>query len=260
MSYTTPSGQIVPSGRRPAAHLWFLLLPIFSVGLGSFVLPLWALHRQSVRRPQDIQDRDVRREPVGEGTGLSPSTLMRLAAGLLLATLATFIFFALAPTDATGAATGPLPAIATVIALVLLAVGVVCALRWRDRLFPVEVSAQIALLNAARVPEPVAMARARRDLREQYRRLATADPVLARELGVGRPASEGKVDDGGLLDVNSLSAEELGREARMPIGLAEQIVELRERHHRLSSVDELVVFVGLPTQVEQNLREYGVFL
>lgn len=262
MDYLTPSGQTVPSGRRPQAYLWFLLVPLLTGGLASFLLPLWAIAQ--------VRSAAGRRDPAGLGRapaeGASPQLpapverLLGLAAAMAVGALAALVLLAAAPTDAEGSPTGALATLATLLLLALAAVGAGCALAWRSRLFPVSVSPQIAMLNAARVPEPVAQARARREVREQYRRVAASDPVLARELGVGRPRSEGLVDDGGLLDLNGLSAEELAAETRMPLDVARAVVALRERQGALSSVDEIVVFVALPKPAEDQLREYAVFL
>ena len=49
----------------------------------------------------------------------------------------------------------------------------------------------------------------RRKLREKYRALALTDPTLARNIRVGRPDLTRDYSDGGLLDLNSLSAEGL---------------------------------------------------
>lgn len=264
MDFATPSGQAVPAGRRPASHLWFLLVPILTAGVASFVLPLWAIARQRAAQQRRGGSASLWGDGVAERPAprlaVSTETLLGLSVCMGLGTVAVFSLMSLAPTDATGSPTGLLSTLATLLALVLIAAGVACALTWRSALFPATVSPQIALLNAARVPEPVAKARARRALREQYRRLAAADPVLAREIGVGRPTSEGLVDDGGLIDLNSLSADELASEAKMALETAEEIVALRGRQNGLSSVDEVVVFVRMPTRVEEQLRECAVFL
>ena len=146
VSYMTPSGQLVASNKRPTAHLWFLLLPILTAGMGSFIVPLWALNRQSseARRPKSDTTWGLAAGSSGvasRSTGLSGSTLVGIAAGLSFGTLIVFTLMALAPTDASGPATGPLSVIGTILALALIAAGMLCALRWRDSLYPAEVPA-----------------------------------------------------------------------------------------------------------------------
>ena len=246
------------SGRRPQGHLWFLLLPIFTVGLASFVLPLWAAAR-TAHRPerQSLVPQPAQQRPTVEAP---PPVLLSLAAGLGVATMLVFVLGSLAPTDETGAATGPLSALSTLLAIGLLVAGIVLALRWRGTLFPPVVSNRIAMLNATLVPAPVAQAQARRALRQQYRDLALRDPALAREIGVGRPHLGRELDDGGLLDLNSVPAETLVRVAELTEEQAAEVVRLRTERQGLTTVDELVVYGQLPPMVVDHLREYAVFL
>ena len=186
VAVNTWSGEAHPpaSGRRPQAHLWFLLLPIFTVGLGSFVLPLWAAARTTAAPARARQSHPYSAHPAEPTVDAPRPVLLSLAAGLGAASLLVFILSAAAPTDETGAATGPLAGLSTVLTIGLLAAGVLLALRWRGSLFPPVVSGRIAMLNANLVPQPVAQAQARRSLRQQYRLLALRDPALAREIGV----------------------------------------------------------------------------
>jgi hypothetical protein len=242
------------SGRRPQGYLWFLLLPILTAGFGTFALPLWALQRTSGSKPTGALSGDgqVRPQPVA-----TPTTLVKIAAGLAVVTLVAAVLFGVAPVDETGAATGPLAGLATVLALALLAAGVLLALRWRPALFPPVVPPHIAFLNASRVPEPVAAAQARRQLREQYRQLTGRDPMMASEIGVGQPDG---VDDGGLIDVNSAEVDLLRERLRISEAAAQRIVEVREDRGGLRSADELVVYADLPVSATDRVREYGVFL
>lgn len=236
-----------------------MLLPIFTVGLGSFVLPLWAAARTTAA-PQG-QFRDAHSGRDAEPTVEAPRTvLLSLAAGLGTATLLVFLLNGLAPTDATGTATGPLAGLSTILAVGLLAAGVLLALRWRGPLFPPVVSGRIAMLNASLVPPPVAQAQARRSLRQQYRALALRDPALAREIGVGRPHLGRELDDGGLLDLNSVPASTLVEVAELTQDQADELITLREQRHGLETIDELVVYGNLPPTVVDRLREYAVFL
>jgi len=100
---------------------------------------------------------------------------------------------------------------------------------------------------------------ARRRQREQYRQLIKRDPGLARGIGVGRPDLVRNFDDGGLLDLNTLTADELTRFGSIPIGEAQQIVETRKQLGGLSTVDELVVYASLSDATLGNLRETAVF-
>ena len=100
----------------------------------------------------------------------------------------------------------------------------------------------------------------RRERRQRFQQLAIDDPVLAAEIGVGRPDRPGSVDDGGLLDLNALDARTLERHAGLSSQHARSLVEVRERLGRLSSVDELVVHGKLDLATAERLRQRAVFL
>ena len=99
----------------------------------------------------------------------------------------------------------------------------------------------------------------RRELRVRFQDLARRDPALAVELGVGRP-DHGRLDDGGLVDLNALDAPHLQRFAGLTPAHARSVVEVRGRLGRLASVDELVVHGTLDLAAAERLRERAVFL
>jgi hypothetical protein len=104
----------------------------------------------------------------------------------------------------------------------------------------------------------VARELARRERREQYRRLVADDPAIARGIGVGRPDLHRDFDDGGLLDLNSVPVDRL-------TGLllpeeAARVEEARRHLGRFSSLDEVAVYAELGEQSVQRLRDLAVFL
>jgi hypothetical protein len=103
-------------------------------------------------------------------------------------------------------------------------------------------------------------ARDRRELRRKAREIATEDPGLARELGIGRPDEHHDFDDGGLVDVNSVSAEVLRQLRGMTAELAERVVQVRETRGPYSSVEELSVFADVPPDLSDRLAERLLFL
>jgi predicted lipid-binding transport protein (Tim44 family) len=223
------------------------------------VLPLWAAARTSAT-PQGQYGFAQREAAAGPTVEAPRPVLLSLAAGLGVGSLLVFLLDGLAPTDSSGASTGVFSALSTVLTIALLAAGVLLALRWRGPLFPPVVSSRIAMLNANLVPPPVAQAQARRALRQQYRALAERDPALAREIGVGRPHLARELDDGGLLDLNSVPAPTLMAVAELTQEQADEVIALRTQRHGLATVDELVVYGTLPPTVVDRLREYAVFL
>ncbi|MEU4295462.1 helix-hairpin-helix domain-containing protein [Kribbella sp. NPDC026596] len=103
-------------------------------------------------------------------------------------------------------------------------------------------------------------ARDRRELRRKAREIATKDPGLARELGIGRPDEQHDFDDGGLVDVNSVSADVLAQLRGMTREPAERVVLVRETRGPYSSVEELSVFADLPPGLSDRLAERLLFL
>jgi DNA uptake protein ComE-like DNA-binding protein len=109
-------------------------------------------------------------------------------------------------------------------------------------------------------PDPiVARAIAQRDRRRQARTILANDPQLALELGIGRPDLPRQYDDGGLVDVNHVPAELLAGLPGMTTQLAERIMAARGRPLGLSSVEDLVVYAGIPPDVVEPLRDLLVF-
>ena len=103
-------------------------------------------------------------------------------------------------------------------------------------------------------------ARDRRELRRKAREIATEDPGLARELGIGRPDEQHDFDDGGLIDVNSVPAEVLLQVRGVTPELAERIVQARETRGPLTSIEELSVFADLPPGLSDRLADRLLFL
>jgi hypothetical protein len=103
--------------------------------------------------------------------------------------------------------------------------------------------------------------RAEARLRDRRRaeQLARQDPMLAREMGVGRPDVAGAADVG-LVDVNNAPASALTKLPGIDDALATQIVEARAQVGGFSSVEDLGVALDLPGDLVEHLRDVAVFL
>src|SRR5690242_12774238 len=105
------------------------------------------------------------------------------------------------------------------------------------------------------------MARQRRSLREAARKIVADDPVLARELRIGRPdLMPRQFDDGGLIDVNHVPPEVLSRLPGLTYEMVDQIMRLRGQTGGFVSAEELVVQCDLPPSVVSDIAEYALFL
>lgn len=102
-------------------------------------------------------------------------------------------------------------------------------------------------------------AQARLRERQWARQLARQNPVLAREMGLGRPdLADGA--DVGLIDVNNAPAAVLAKLPDIDDALAGQIITTRSQIRGFSSVEELGVALDLPGDVVEDLRDRIIFL
>jgi DNA uptake protein ComE-like DNA-binding protein len=105
----------------------------------------------------------------------------------------------------------------------------------------------------------IAAARQRIERRAEGRRLAVKNPVLARELGVGRPDVPG-ADDYHLVDVNHAASSALCQLPGITPEIAARIEETRQRAGYFSSAEDLCVTMDLPPGLTDDIREHAVFL
>jgi DNA uptake protein ComE-like DNA-binding protein len=102
---------------------------------------------------------------------------------------------------------------------------------------------------------------AARSRREEARKLATEDPLLAHELHIGRPDLTRTYDDGGLVDLNSAPADVIARVCDIPAAVAATIVTTRdERGEPFDNVDEVFVMADLPVSTWDRIRDRAVLL
>ncbi|TQS27804.1 helix-hairpin-helix domain-containing protein [Microbispora sp. KK1-11] len=108
--------------------------------------------------------------------------------------------------------------------------------------------------------QAIALAQHRRALRRQARELAEHDPVMARELRIGRPDLPRQYDDGGLIDVNHAPASVIANLPGLTSALAEQIVRVRDQVGGFVSAEDVSAAASLPPHLTSDLAEYGIFL
>ena len=149
--------------------------------------------------------------------------LRKTGAGMAAAGLLGWTLVAVSPSDDTGQPTGWLPSVAVVILLAVMLVATLQLIGLRREVYQNPVGAQPPTGNQAAMAS-VEEARRKRD---EARRLALRDPMMARELGIGRPGLKRGYDDGGLVDLNSASAEQLRALCGLPGDVAEAVVAAR---------------------------------
>lgn len=107
--------------------------------------------------------------------------------------------------------------------------------------------------------DSVAEARSRIERRKDARRLAAANPALARELKIGRPDLARDYDDGGLVDVNHVPGPVLAAQLGLTPAEAADVLAARERLGRFSSADELGAYTQLSPDRVDELRDEMIF-
>ncbi|MFG1643521.1 hypothetical protein ACGFMK_24775 [Amycolatopsis sp. NPDC049252] len=227
---TRDSGPVPGTTRSSFAGWWYLPLTILTAGLAAWV-PF--LHAAVV---------------------LGSVRLRWVAAAYGAVLVGLFGCASAAPVDAQGNAIGTAGAVLPTIAgtgwLVLLPVA--CAHQW-------VVQRRVARGRTGD-PEPgISRALAARGRRTTARRLAESDPLLARDLRIGRPDLTRDYDDGGLVDLNSAPATTIAQLCEIPLPAAEDIVRARQ-DSGFSSVDELLVMVTVPVSAWDRIRDRGLTL
>ncbi|MBC9715505.1 hypothetical protein H9Y04_23430 [Streptomyces sp. TRM66268-LWL] len=82
--------------------------------------------------------------------------------------------------------------------------------------------------------------------RKEARQLLAKNPAAARELRIGRPDLPRAYDDGGLVDINGVSADVLVHELGWSAVEAVDVIEARERLGRFDGPNELISLTGIP--------------
>jgi DNA uptake protein ComE-like DNA-binding protein len=106
----------------------------------------------------------------------------------------------------------------------------------------------------------VAAARESLKRRDDARRLATKDPRLAREMGIGRPDLPRRFDDGGLVDLNHSPVHVIADLPGVDLLTAVKIVAARSQIGGFTSVDEMSVTLDLPPTQLDGIADRLLFL
>ncbi|SEC23379.1 Helix-hairpin-helix motif-containing protein [Nocardioides exalbidus] len=91
----------------------------------------------------------------------------------------------------------------------------------------------------------VASVEAGRRKRHEARELLQRDPMMARDLRIGRPDLERQYDDGGLIDVNSAPPEVMSHWLGLSPAESAQVVDARTQLGRFQHPDDLVNYANL---------------
>jgi hypothetical protein len=100
-------------------------------------------------------------------------------------------------------------------------------------------------------------ARARRDAARQ---LAASDPLIARDLCIGRPDLPHPYDDGGLVDLNSAPAAIIAKVCELAADTADTIVGTRTACGGFLTVDDVFTMADVPVNTWDMIRDRGIVI
>ncbi|WP_410666669.1 hypothetical protein [Amycolatopsis sp. cmx-4-68] len=231
MSVSLPAATS-PSAVARLASRWYFVVTIATIGLFAWVPFVHAAVR------------------------LGRKSLYARAAvfGAAAAVMSTLL--SLAPKDAAGKTVGTagnlLTSVAVVLGLVVVVVACVQQVKLRREI--------LGLAPAERPGEHPALAAAlaARERRTEARKLVAEDPLIARDLRVGRPDLPRNYDDGGLVDLNSAPAAVIASVCGIDVATAEEIAEIRTAVGGFAVVDD--VFTTVPVGAWDRVRDRAVVL
>lgn len=96
--------------------------------------------------------------------------------------------------------------------------------------------------------------------RERSREILAEDPHLARDLRIGRTDLPHEYNDGGLVDLNTVTAEALSGQLGIDPAQACHIIESRTSLGGFQSVEDLLALTDLPVSTYDAIREHLVVL
>jgi DNA uptake protein ComE-like DNA-binding protein len=107
--------------------------------------------------------------------------------------------------------------------------------------------------------EALASARSRMERRREAREIAGQNPVLCRELRIGRPDLAREYDDGGLVDVNQVPGEILQSQLGLSADEAAAVLAARTKLGSFTSVDEVSTYAQLAPDRLDAISDWMIF-
>ncbi len=146
-----------------------------------------------------------------------------------------------------------------VVGVLLIALGTSAAIHACILFHPGRAQSPRVSAGRHRNQEAMQVARSRIEHRNDARRVVQTNPVLARELRIGRPDLLRDYDDGGLVDVNRVPGAVLAAELGLMPDEVRNVLAARAKLGRFASVDELCDVTGLSPRRVDELRDLMIF-
>ena len=226
-AFVRPPPPLGPTGK------WYFVITIASAGLLASVPYFHAASK--LDRPQ----------------------LRKTGAALAVTAVVCFALIGLSPEDDAGDPSGPLATIGAVVMFGVVVLACLQLISIRRDVYQAPATAQAMPSRNRAAVATVAESRRKRD---EARKLAASDPMMARELGIGRPALNSGYDDGGLLDLNAATADELSTICGLPPDVAESVVTSRSSLGAFLQVEDAIVFGQIGEQHAPLVRDRGIVI
>jgi hypothetical protein len=222
------------SARRPGTavqigSLWYLAVPVLTLGLLTFLPFLHAAIR-------------LRRRWVWLLT-------------FVFAVVAGGAFSVSGRPD--GTTSGAVDAVFVVSVLGSMVVGTTVLTRLRREVYHLGVPEEPRTEDTPAIDPNVRQILAARAKRAQARDLASADPLMARELHIGRPDLPGAYDDGGLVDIASAPETVIAQVLDLSPEQAAGITAVRDT---AITVDDLFSLTDLPVSTWDRIRDRAIVI
>lgn len=146
-----------------------------------------------------------------------------------------------------------------VVAVLLIALGTCAAIHACILFRPGRAQSLSVSAGRQRNQEAMQVARSRIERRNDARRVVQTNPVLARELRIGRPDLLRDYDDGGLVDANRVPGAVLAAELGLMPDEVTNVLAARAKLGRFASLDELCDVTGLSPRRVDELRDLMIF-
>jgi hypothetical protein len=193
---------------------------------------------------------------VHAGNRLRRRSVTRLAWYYAAAAVVIGILVSLAPVDAhdrpAAGAGNVLSTAGGLLAMATIALGCVQQVQLRREVYGGEPPQGRDAVDPA-----VSAALEARERRANARQIATQDPLLARDLKIGRPDLARTFDDGGLVDLNSASPQVIAEVCDLSLARAEEIAAARPPGGYLA-VDDVFSFTDVPVAAWDVIRDRAV--
>ncbi len=229
----SPSVATRPSAVARVVSLWYFVVTIASFGLFAWVPFVHAAAR------------------------LGRKSLYVRAVFFAAIAVAIGVLVALTPTDANGKTVGATGSLTSMIGATLAIAVIVVACVQQAKLRR-EILRQAPGERLDGSGPALEAALAARERRAEARKLALGDPLIARDLRVGRPDLQRNYDDGGLVDLNNAPAAVIGSVCGLDAATAEAIVEIRTAVGGFTTVDD--VLTAVPVASWDRVRDRAVVL